>query len=129
MFIPARQLKVTSDNLVSMKYDRLKAQEAIRVGLAVVTVYYISLSAAWLNPYWAAWAVTMVALATSGQSLHKGVMRIAGTAVGCSMALVMLSLAPQNRWLFLFLGVVWLLFTTYKMMEDQERSYMWNVAG
>ena len=92
-------------------------------------VYGIALKISWLNPYWAGFAVAMISLATIGQSLHKGLLRIAGTIPGCITALIILSLAPQNRWGFVALTSLWVFFTTYMMIIDKERSYMWNVAG
>jgi len=106
-----------------------EAKEATRVALALVTVFYIGLSLGWMNPYWAGWAVAMVALASSGQSLRKGVLRVLGSLLGCTMALVLLSLATQNRWLFGLLGAFWVAVMSYAMMADKERTYMWNVAG
>ena len=44
-------------------------------------------------------------------------------------ALVILSLAPQERWLLLLLACTWIFFTTYMMLADKQRSYFWNVAG
>lgn len=106
-----------------------KAKEAIKTGLAMMLVYGIALNLSWLNPSWAGWAVAMCSLATIGQSLHKGLLRIAGTIPGCTMALIILSLAPQNKWIFIALSSLWVFFTTYMMNIDKERSYMWNVAG
>ena len=106
-----------------------KAKEAIKVALALVLVYWVAMSLGWMNPYWAAFAVAMIALPTAGQSISKGLLRLLGTISGCIAALVILSLAPQNRWLFIFLACVWIFFTTYMMLADKQRSYLWNVAG
>jgi hypothetical protein len=59
-----------------------KAKEAIKIGLAFVLVYAIAIKTAWMNPYWAAFAVVFIALSTTGQSIHKGVNRMAGTIGG-----------------------------------------------
>jgi len=106
-----------------------KAKEAIKVSLAMVLVYGIALKVNWMNPSWAGFAVAMIALATAGQSIHKGLLRIAGTIPGAVMALVILSLASQSRWTFVLLASSWIFFATYMMIVDKERSYMWNVAG
>ena len=106
-----------------------KAKEAIKTGLAMMLVYGIALQANWMNPYWAGWAVAMTSLATAGESIHKGMLRLAGTIPACLAALVILSLAPQSRWLFLLLICTWIFFTTYMMLVDKQRSYFWNVAG
>lgn len=106
-----------------------KVKEAIKVSLAFVLVYFIAMQTGWMNPYWAGLAVALIALPTAGQSIHKGLLRLKGTIPGCIAALVILSLAPQNRWLFMLLVCGWIFFTTYMMLIDKERSYFWNVAG
>ena len=106
-----------------------KAKEAIKVSLAFVLVYFIAMQTGWMNPYWAGLAVALIALPTAGQSIHKGMLRLKGTIPGCIAALVILSLASQNRWLFMLLACAWIFFTTYMMLIDKERSYYWNVAG
>ena len=82
-----------------------------------------------MNPYWAAIAVTMISLATAGQSINKGLLRIAGTIPGCLAALIIMSLAPQNPVFFILLVAAWLFVTTYLMMVDKQRAYLWHVAG
>lgn len=95
----------------------------------MVLAYGIALNINWMNPSWAGFAVAMVSLATAGQSINKGLLRIAGTIPGCVMALVILSIAPQDRWTFVILTSIWIFVTTYLMIVDKNRSYMWNVAG
>ena len=107
----------------------IKAKEAIKVSLAFVLVYFIALQLGWMNPYWAGFAVAMIALPTAGQSIHKGMLRLWGTIPGCIAALVILALAPQDRWAFMLLASAWIFFTTYMMLIDKDRSYFWNVAG
>ncbi len=110
--------------------DRVtRCKEAIKTGLSLMLVYGIALQVNWMNPYWAGWAVAMIALSTAGESIHKGMLRLAGTIPGCLSALVILSLAPQSRWLLLLLSCTWLFFTTYMMLVDKQRSYFWNVSG
>lgn len=59
-----------------------KVKEAIKVSLAMVLVYGIALKVNWMNPSWAGLAVAMIALATAGQSIRKGLLRIAGWRLG-----------------------------------------------
>jgi uncharacterized membrane protein YccC len=105
------------------------AKEAIKTALAFTLVYWIALKSAWMNPYWAGWAVAMIALPTAGQSIHKGVLRLAGTVPACAAALAILGLAPQSRWGLILLTGAWVFFTTYKMLGSKNNSYFWNVAG
>jgi uncharacterized membrane protein YccC len=105
------------------------AKEAIKTALAMALVYFIALKVSWMNPSWAGFAVAMVSLAASGLSIQKGLLRIAGTIPGCVAALLILSFASQGRWVFVMLACSWIFFTTYLMIVDKQRSYMWNVAG
>ncbi|MCD6596382.1 MAG: FUSC family protein, partial [Bacteroidales bacterium] len=108
---------------------KTKFKEAFKIGLSFAIVYGIALKMNWLNPYWAGWAVVMVALPTSGQSIQKSLLRISGTIPGAIGALIILTIAPQQRWLFLFLLSGWTFFTTYMMLTDKKHSYAWFVMG
>ncbi len=111
-----------------MKLDT-RFKEAFKIALAFAMVYGIALKLSWMNPSWAAFGVAMIALPTAGQSIHKGIDRLAGTIPGCISALVILSLAPQNRWLFMFLAASWVFFIVYMMIRSKNHPYFWNVAG
>ena len=108
---------------------KTRAKEATQTALALVLVYGIALKSGWMDPYWAGFAVAMVSLAAAGESLHKGILRLAGTIPGCIAALSIYALAPQSRWVFMLLLCAWIFTTTYMMLADKNRSYMWNVAG
>ena len=71
----------------------------------------------------------MIALPTTGHSLQKGFLRIAGTIPGAIGALIILSIAPQQRWVFLLLLSGWTFFTSYMMLTDKKHSYAWFVMG
>jgi uncharacterized membrane protein YccC len=106
----------------------LKAKEAIKLGLAMVLVYGIALQLDWMNPSWAGFTVAFISLATVGESLHKGAQRLFGTIPGCIMALAILGLVPQDRWLFIVLVSMWVFYTSY-MTLGEKNSYFWRVAG
>lgn len=80
-----------------------KVKEAIKTALAVVLVYGIALKTSWMNPYWGAFVVALIAMPSPGKSLQKGLLRLGGTIPGCIAAIVILALAPQSRWLSLAL--------------------------
>ena len=106
-----------------------KFKEAFKVAFAFVIAYGIALKLSWMNPSWAGFGVVMIAMATQGQSLHKGLNRMAGTIPACIAALLIFSAAAQDRWLFMFLTALWLSFTTYMMIRSKNNPYFWNVAG
>ena len=56
---------------------RLAALASVAVTIAIAIALWMD----WEKPYWAAFGVIMISLATTGQSLNKGVMRILGTLV------------------------------------------------
>jgi len=106
----------------------VRFKEAFKVALAMTIAYGIALSMDWDKPYWAGFAVAFVSLATVGQSLNKAGMRVLGTLIGVVVALTIIALAPQSRWLFMVLLSLWVALCTY-MMGGTKRQYFWNVGG
>ena len=78
-----------------------RIKEAFKTALAMVLAYGIALSWDWMNPYWAGFAVAMISLPTAGQSIEKAAMRMLGTLVASVVALTLIGLYPQDRWVFL----------------------------
>ena len=106
--------------------DRIKT--AIKTALATVLAYGVALSMDWEHAYWAAFAVAFCTLSTVGESLNKGLLRLAGTLLGSLAAITLIALFPQDRWLFLIGMSIFTGFCTY-MMPGNPRWYFWNVAG
>jgi len=84
-----------------------KAKDAIKVALAMTMAYGISLSMDWDRPYWAGFAVAFVSLATVGQSMIKAALRMLGTLIAVVVALLLIVLFAQDRWLFMLFLSVW----------------------
>jgi len=105
-----------------------KAKEAIKIGLAMTITYGIALQMDWDKPVWAGFAVALVSLATVGQSFNKAALRMSGTLVATVVALVIIGLFPQDRWLFMLLLSGWVGYCTY-MMGGAKYQYFWNVCG
>ena len=84
-------------------------KESFKTALAMTIAYGIALSMDWDRPYWAGFAVAFISLATIGQSLNKAAMRMLGTLVAIVVALTLIALFAQERWVFmLFLSIcVW----------------------
>ena len=106
-----------------------KIKEAIKTGLAFALVFGLAMQFGWMNPYWAGWAVAVIALPTTGESLRKGALRVLGTIPGCLAALVINALAPQERWTFLLLTCGWVFLTSYLMVSSKKYSYVWVMAA
>src|SRR5262249_594610 len=60
--------------------------------------------------------------------LNKGMLRLAGTALGGLAALTLVAAFPQDRWLFLACMSVFVGFCIF-MMSRTSRWYFWYVAG
>ncbi len=105
-----------------------RAKEAIKTGLAMVISFGIALAMDWEKPYWSGFAVAMISLATVGQSLNKGAMRMLGTLVAAVVALGFLALFPQQRWLMMIALSVHLAVCTY-MIAGTSRVYFWFVCA
>jgi len=105
-----------------------KTKEAIKTALAMTIAYGIALALDWDRAMWAGFAVAFISLATVGQSLNKGAMRMLGTFVGAAVALVIISLTAQERWHFILILSIYIGFCTY-MMSGAKHNYFWNVSG
>ena len=90
----------------------IRFKESVKTALAMTIAYGVALAMDWDNPSWAGVAVAVISLATVGQSLNKGVLRIFGTLVAVVVALTIIALFPQDRWLFTLLLSVWVGFCT-----------------
>jgi hypothetical protein len=106
--------------------DRFKA--AVKTALAMVLAYGVALSMDWDNAYWAGFSVAFCSLSTVGESLNKGLLRLYGTFLGGVVTLALISLFPQDRWLFLICMSIFTGLCTY-MMFGTSRWYFWYVAG
>jgi len=104
-------------------------KEAFKTALAFAAVFGIALQAGWMNPYWAGWAVAVIALPSAGASIQKGMLRIVGTIPGCIAALAIHAVAAQDRWTFMLLTCGWMFFTTYMMVRKEKDSYFWVMSG
>lgn len=105
-----------------------RSKEAIKTALAMTIAYAISLWMDWDKAYWAGFAVAVVSLATTGQSLNKGAMRMLGTLVTTVVALIFIALFAQDRWLFMLFLSLYVGFCTYKMGGAKDQ-YFWHVCG
>ena len=117
--------------VVQMPDQRVLSDEvktAIKTALATVLAYGVALSMDWDHAYWAAFAVAFCTLSTVGESLNKGLLRLSGTLLGSLVAVTLIALFPQDRWLFLIGMSIFTGFCTY-MMPRNSRWYFWNVAG
>lgn len=76
-----------------------RVKEAIKTGLAMVIVYGVAMQMGWDKPYWAGFTVVTINVLSAGVSLSRGIARSLGTLVGPVVALLIIGLFPQERWL------------------------------
>ncbi|MGD8978038.1 MAG: FUSC family protein, partial [Gammaproteobacteria bacterium] len=103
-------------------------RHALRVALAMVIAFYISLSMGWERPAWAGLAVALCSLSTTGESVNKGLLRILGTLLAGSVVLLLNGLFPQDRWAHLLSATAYIGFCAY-MMGHSTRWYVWFIGG
>ncbi len=106
--------------------DRFKL--SVKTALAMVLAYGLALSFDWAKPMWAAFAVALISLPTLEASLGKGGQRLWGTLLAIVVALSLIALFPQDRWLFMGAQAAWLAFCAY-MMSGGRKAYLWFCAG
>jgi uncharacterized membrane protein YccC len=107
---------------------RTQLQEAFKLALSVTLFYWLALSLNWPSPKNGVIAVAVTSLATVGESLNKGLLRILGTALGVVFGLVILAAFAQSRWGFMVAMVAYVLAVTYVLL-DSRHKYAWFLAG
>ena len=94
----------------------------------MVIAYGIALAMDWDRPYWAAFAIAFVSLSTLEESVNKAMQRLLGTLAGAVVALTIVALSIQDRWLFMLLLAGWIACATY-LTSGTRHQYFWFVAG
>ena len=97
----------------------VRFKESFKTALAMTIAYGLALALGWEKPFWAAFAVAVVSLATVGQSLNKAAMRMLGTLLGAIAAFVILAWFAQERWGFMLALSACIGFCTYAMMGSR----------
>jgi uncharacterized membrane protein YccC len=105
-----------------------RAKEAIKTGLAMAVAFGIALAMNWDNPHWAGFAVAVISLSTTGQSLNKGAMRMLGTLIAAVVSLSLLAMFPQDRWLLMIALSAYIAACTY-MVTGKRQQYFWFVSA
>jgi uncharacterized membrane protein YccC len=85
-----------------------RTQEAIKLALALTLTYWIVLSLDWEKSSWAALGLVTCSMATSGESLNRGMMRVFGTIMAAIVSLIMIGLFGQAPWLMILWLSIWL---------------------
>lgn len=107
---------------------RIVVQESFKLALSMMLFFWLALWMNWDMPGVGGLAIILISLDTTGASLQKGLMRVAGTMLGLVVALVGLSLFPQDRWLTMVFFSLYLLVVGYAEQWSRH-GYAWFVAG
>lgn len=78
-------------------------RHAVRVGLALSTAYFLARALPWAaHPYWIVLTVAVVLRGTLDQTIARRNQRVAGTAIGCALSLLVAGLLPPAASRLLF---------------------------
>jgi len=104
-------------------------KHSLKTALAVVVAYAIALYMDWDKPIWAGYTAASISLDTTGQSIQKGLNRVAGAFVGAIAGFILLALFIQDRWLFFVFLSLYLAVCTYFSFGKERTNYFWQQAG
>jgi len=107
--------------------DRFK--HCFKVALAMALTYAIALDLNWGKPFWAALSVAFCSLATAGDSINRGIQRVVGTVLSGVGVAILMSLFPQDRWMFLAALSVVIGVCTYQMSGGSRFWFVWFCAA
>jgi uncharacterized membrane protein YccC len=107
---------------------QVQLQEAFKLALSMMLFYWLALWMNWDLPKFGALAIVVVSLSTTGASLNKGVMRVAGTGLGALAGFVLLSWFSQSS-TGMLLGVGLYLVAVGYFMQTSRQGDTWFNAG
>jgi len=107
---------------------RIQLQEALKLALSVTLFYWLALSLNWPSPSNGVIAIAVTSLATIGDSLNKGLLRIVGTALGVVAGLLITTLFAQSRWGFMLAMSAYFIAVSYLALNSRY-IYAWFLAA
>ncbi|HIF9195200.1 TPA: FUSC family protein [Photobacterium damselae] len=100
----------------------------LKVASALTLAIVIALAFGWNKPYWAAFAViVMAATETNGHSLKKGRLRLLGTCAGVIIAFILVGLFGQQPLAFLVVYSPIIAVCIYQQSNPQN-GYAWTMG-
>jgi len=97
--------------------------------VAVLIAYAIALHMDWEKPYWAAWTAFSIGLASRGEGIQKGLLRLAGGLAGAVGGFMLLAFFIQDRWLFIACLSLYAAIFTYLALGSKRYNYFWQQVG
>ena len=108
--------------------QKVQLQEAFKLALSMMLFYWLALAMDWDLPKFGALAIVVISLSTTGASLNKGFMRVAGTGLGALAGFVLLSWFSQSPLGMLLATAAWLVFVGY-FLQTTRQGDTWFNAG
>ena len=108
--------------------QQVQLQEAFKLALSMMLFYWLALYMDWDLPKFGALAIVVISLSTTGASLNKGIMRVAGTGLGALAGFVLLSWFSQSPLGMLLATAAWLVFVGY-FLQTTRQGDTWFNAG
>ena len=94
--------------------------EPFKLALAIAIIYAIAFYMGWGKAYWATVSAVSVNLLSTGLTIHRGLIRTAGTAIGGFMGMALIAMFPQERWAYLACASIVLLILGYFATGKKE---------
>jgi uncharacterized membrane protein YccC len=108
--------------------QKIQLQEAFKLALSLTLFYWLTLYMDWDMPQYGALAIVVTSFSTTGASLNKGIMRVAGTGFGALAGFVLLFWFAQSPLGMLLAMAVFLVFVAY-FLQTARQGDTWFNAG
>ena len=108
--------------------QKIQLQEAFKLALSLTLFYWLTLYMDWDMPQFGALAIVVTSFSTTGASLNKGIMRVAGTGFGALAGFVMLSWFSQSPLGMLLAMAIYVVFVAY-FLQTTRQGDTWFNAG
>lgn len=116
--------------LLAFRPSKLDLIFAIKTYIAAMLALYISFDLDLLNPMWSIGTVIIVSNPFSGMVSSKALYRLAGTAIGAVIAIILMPGLINTPWLFSIIIAGWVGFCLYiSLLDRTPRSYMLMLSG
>lgn len=116
--------------LVAFRPSRMDLIFAIKTYIAAILALFISFKLDLINPMWSIGTVIIVANPFSGMVSSKAMYRLAGTAIGAVVAILLMPNFINMPWLFSVVVSLWVGGCLYiSLLDRTPRSYMLMLSG
>ncbi|SDC00467.1 FUSC family protein [Acinetobacter boissieri] len=116
--------------LVAYRPSKLDWVFAIKTYIAAMLALFISFQLDLLNPIWSIGTVMIIANPYAGMLSSKALYRLAGTAIGAIVAVILMPHLINTPWLFASVIAGWVGFCLYiSLLDRTPRSYMLMLSG